>query len=119
MGKEYTEHTEYTPGQIGDFGGCADGQVSEWKGGTNAQLERLRQRAKLRAERAMGSGRDGLREEQNRWRGKAEDAWDRFEEAVRERKEEAERRYDAEQVIDVDPLHQGGNWNGAAHSSQR
>jgi uncharacterized protein YjbJ (UPF0337 family) len=108
-------------GAVEDVAGYAEDQVSDWTGETNAQLERLRQQAKWRAERAIGSGKDTVREAQTRVRARA-DAWGRFEEAVRERMEEAEFRHDAQQPIyaaDIDPLRRSGSWVERIYSSHR
>jgi hypothetical protein len=116
------------PGTIDDVSGSAKGLLDEWLRETDAQLEALRKRAKARAEGVMRTRRDAERHlqsqvnGQNRLNGRAKDAWGRFEEAVRQRKEEAERLHDAQQLNDggdLDPVVQSGCWFDESHSSCR
>lgn len=101
---------------------CAEWSLGEWTGDTNAQLELLRKRAKARAEGAMATTSDAAHRGQNQVNGKAKDAWQRFEQAVRQRKEAAERLHDAQQLNDggdLDPVVQSGSWFDESHSSHR
>ena len=115
-------HNYQMLGTTDDVAGRAEGQFGEWTGDTNAQLEALRQQAKARAEGAMGPATSAARQGQNRMNRRTTDAWGRFEEAVRQRKEEAERRHDAQQRNDggdLDPVVQSGSWFDEKHSSHR
>jgi uncharacterized protein YjbJ (UPF0337 family) len=101
-----------------------EGQFGEWTEDRNtvAQLDALRQRAKTRAEGAMGDIVCATGQTRNQVNGRAKDAWGRFAEAVRLRKEEAERLHDAQQLNDggdLDPVVQSGSWFDEIHSSYR
>jgi hypothetical protein len=110
------------PGTIDDVSGSAKGLLDEWIRETDAQLEALRKRAKARAEGVMRTRTSAARQGQNRMNRRTTDAWGRFEEAVRQRKEEAERLHDAQQLNDggdLDPVVQSGCWFDESHSSCR
>jgi hypothetical protein len=102
--------------------GYAKGQVDEWIRETDAELEALRKRARMRADGVMGSTQASMRVGQNQTRGNAKDAWERFEAAVRRRKEEAERLHDLQQLNDggdLDPVVPSGNWFEETHNAHR
>jgi uncharacterized protein YjbJ (UPF0337 family) len=111
---------EQVKGTIDDVAGRAKRQVGEWTGDTKAQMEGFGQQVKGKAEKALGTAKDAVREGQKQVKDKAKNAWDLTTDQVSNGKEEAERRRQAQQMEDggdLDPVQQSGSGVEKSHSS--